>query len=221
MRRWYRCNIVLPPFIHSVSVSHQMRTDILKIKERREEYNSGKWKPYRFLQVRENPFCACWTILSGDPAGCTRSSLGKLSGHYFPSISNKGCARPGVAPCYLHLPPHLCSAGRLSVISLLTFHHSVGGTQSESGDEEKIKEVGTELTRACVVRCDWDLEAELCFMKLRANFTLQTKRMETMRGTRGNWMFEEGKWQPGRERLGHNLARSHSEIISGPQHIAV
>lgn len=148
--------------------------------------------------MRENPFCACWAILSGDPAGCTRSSLGKRSPYsqrfffflrkiftdrsFFPSISNKGCARPGAAPCYLHLPPHLCSTGRLSVISLLTFHHSVGGTQSESGDEEKIKEVGTELTRACVVQCDWVLEAELCFVKLRANFTLQTKRMETMRG---------------------------------------
>lgn len=100
----------------------------------------------------------------------------------FPSISNKVCAQPGSAHCSLHLSPHLCSAGRLSIISLLTFHHSVGGTQSESGDEEKIKEAGTELTQACVVRCDWVLEAEPCFMKLRANLTLQTKRMETMRG---------------------------------------
>lgn len=178
MTRWYRSNIVLPPFIHSVLLSHQMRTDILKIKERREEHNSGKWKPYRW---RESFLCVldhserwpCW-LHALQPREAVWS--------FFPSISNKGCARPGAAPCYLHLPPHLCSAGRLAVISLLAFHHSVGGTQSESGDEEKIKEVGTELTWACVVRCDWVLEAELCFMELRANFTLQTKRRETMRG---------------------------------------
>lgn len=73
----------------------------------------------------------------------------------------------------LHLSPHLCSPGRLSIISLLTFHHSVGGTQSESGDEEKIKETATELTQACVVCCDWVLEPR--FMKLRANLTLADK----------------------------------------------
>lgn len=70
-----------------------------------------------------------------------------LSGHFFPPIPIKvvlGQARRP-ATCIYRLT--CVSTGRLSVISLLTFHHSVGGTQSESGDEEKIKEVGTELTR--------------------------------------------------------------------------
>lgn len=76
-------------------------------------------------------------------------------------------------PRSLHLSPHLCSSGCLSIISLLTFHHYFGGTQSESGDEEKIKETATQLTQACVVWPDWVLE--LRFMKLRANLTLADK----------------------------------------------
>lgn len=138
----------------------------------------------------------------------------------FTAISNKGCARPGWAPCYLHLTPHLCSAGRLSVISLLTFHHFVGGTQSESRDEEKLKEVGP--------RVDSGLWGPVWLgpgsgAKLHENSgqtsLCRQREWRQWGGTRGNWMFEEGKWQPGRERLGHNLTRSHSEIISGPQHI--
>lgn len=37
------------------------------------------------------------------------------------------------------------------------------------------------MTQACVVLCDWALEAEPDFMKLGANLTLQKKRMETMK----------------------------------------
>lgn len=127
-----------------------------------------------------------------------------LSVSIFVSIFNKGCAQPGSTAWSLHLSPHLCSPGRLSIISLLTFHHSVGGTQSESGDEEKIKEMATELTQACVVCCDWVLEPR--FMKLRANLTLADKGDGDNEGKFGEiGMFEGGNCQPGSERLRHNL----------------